>query len=211
MFTLFARPGAGSAAIEAILAECGAAFKVIDVPKEADGSAPASLLRLNPRGEVPTLMLADDSIMTESAAIAIYLADLYPQANLAPTINGAQRPRYLRWILYFATAVYMADLRMYYSERYSTKPSHAAGIKAKAISDMELDFDIFAHDLGRGPFILGETLSAADIYVAMLVSWAPDIPALFARHPNIKAHYELVAARPHVATVWVRNGMPLAS
>jgi glutathione S-transferase len=211
MFKLYARAGAGSAAIEAILAECGAAFTVIDVPKEADGSAPASLLRLNPRGEVPTLALPDDSIMTESAAIAIYLADLYPQAGLAPSLNSALRPRYLRWIMYFATSVYAADLRMYYPDRYSTKATHAAGIKAKAISDMELDFDIFALDLGRGPFVLGETFSAADIYIAMLVSWAPDMDALFARHPNIKTHHELVAARPLVAAAWERNGMLLGS
>ena len=211
MFKLHARLGSGSAAIEAILAECGAPFTVVDVPKEADGSAPASLLRLNPRGEVPTLILPDDNVMTESAAMVIYLADLYPQQSLAPAITAPNRARYLRWILYFATAVYTADLRMYYPERYSVDVGAATGIKAKAIADMDIDFDIFALELGRGPFVLGETFSAADIYIAMLASWVADMDVLFARHPNIKAHYDLVAARPHVAAAWARNNLPAAS
>jgi glutathione S-transferase len=208
MLKLYARPGSGSAAIEAILAECNAPHTVIDVPRDADGSTPASLFRLNPRGEIPILVLDDDSVMTESAAMVVYLADLYPAAGLAPGNTSPLRPRYLKWLLYLAVNVYGGDLRMYYPERYSTVATHAKGIKAKAISDMERDFDVLALDLGRGPYILGEVFSAVDLYAAMLVSWANDVPALFARHPNIKAHYDLVAARPQVAKIWARNNMP---
>ena len=208
MFKLYARPGAGSAAIEALLAECGAAFEIIDVLRDPDGTVPKSFQQINPRAEVPTLVLPDNSIMTESAAMMIYLADLFPAAGLAPAVTSAERASYLRWMLYFATAVYGADLRMYYPARHSTDQAHATGIKARAIADMSRDFDIFAEALGKGPFILGSTFSAADIYAAMLVSWAPDVPQLFARHANIKRLYELVAARPLIAKVWARNEMP---
>ncbi|HEY6072289.1 MAG TPA: glutathione S-transferase family protein, partial [Anaerolineales bacterium] len=63
----------------------------------------------------------------------------------------------------------------------------------------------FAEALGEGPYILCDSFSAADIYAAMLASWAEDVPALFARHPNIKAHYDRVTARPRIAKVWERN------
>jgi glutathione S-transferase len=208
MFKLYARPGAGSAAVEALLAECGAAFEIIDVLRDPDGTVPKSFQQINPRAEVPTLVLPDNSIMTESAAMMIYLADLYPVAGLAPAVTSPARSRYLRWMLYFATAVYAADLRMYYPARYSMDNAHAAGIKAKAIADMARDYEIFAEALGEGPFILGDKLSAADIYAAMLFSWAPDVPQLFARHANIKRLYNLVAARPLIATIWARNEMP---
>ena len=208
MFKLYARPSAGSAAVEALLAECGADFEIIDVLRGPDGSVPESFLQINPRAEVPSLLLTDNSIMTESAAMMIYLADLHPAAGLAPAINSPLRARYLRWILYFATAVYMAGLREYYPARYSTDVAHASGIKAKAVEDMGRDFDIFAKELGEGPFILGDFLTAADIYAAMLISWAPDVSQLFARHANIKRLYELVAARPRIAKAWARNGMP---
>jgi glutathione S-transferase len=208
MYKLYARPGAGSAAVEALLAECGAAFEIIDVLREPDGTVPRSFQQINPRSEVPSLLLPDNSIMTESAAMMIYLADLHPAAGLAPSVTSPLRARYLRWMLYFATAVYMADLRMYYPARHSSDTTHAAGIKAKAIADMERDFDIFAKELGEGPFILGPSMSAVDIYAAMLISWAPDVSQLFARHANIKRLYELVAARPLIAKAWARNEMP---
>lgn len=208
MFTVYGRPGSGSAAVEALLAEVDAEYHVEDVLRLADGSLSDAIFKVNPRGEVPALRLPDDSVMTESAAIMIYLADLYPAAGLAPALHAPQRSAYLRWMLYFASSVYMADLRYFYPERYSTDVSHAEGIKAKARDHMERDFSIFANELGEGPYILGETFSAVDIYAAMLVSWAPDLQALFQRCPNIKSHYEAVAARPKIAPVWLRNKMP---
>jgi glutathione S-transferase len=208
MFTLYARPGSGSAAVEALLAECGVEFRIEHVLRMAGGSISENYLQINPRGEVPTLRLPDDSLMTESAAMMIYLADLFAAAGLAPAITSSRRAEYLRWMLYFASAVYMADLRFFYPARYSIDSNHAEAIKAKAVEHMDRDFEIFADALGKGPFILGETFSAVDIYAAMLVSWAPDVPALFSRHTNIKAHYDAVARRPKIAPVWQRNEMP---
>ena len=205
MFTLYARSGSGSAAVEAVLAECGANYKLVEVPRSGQGFE--DYLTINPRGEVPSLRLPDDSLMTESAAIIIYLADIYPQAGLAPALNSSLRATYLRWMLYFASAVYMADLRFFYPARHSTDASAEAGIKAKAEIDLNRDFDIFAKALGQGPYILGEVFSAADIYAAMLISWAPDIKALFERFPNVEKHYALVAARPKITPIWETNSM----
>jgi glutathione S-transferase len=205
MFTLYMRSGSGSAAVEAVLAECGASAQLVEIPRSGQGYE--KYLSINPRGEVPSLRLPDDSLMTESAAMVIYLADLYPQALLAPTVDSPLRAAYLRWILYFASAVYMADLRYFYPARHSVDPAAEVGIKARAEIDLNRDFDIFARALGEGPYILGEVFSAADIYAAMLISWAPDVSAVFARHPNIKMHYELVAARPKIAPVWKNNNM----
>ena len=205
MFTLYVRSGSGSAAVEAVLAECGAAVQLVDVPR--DGQGFENYLAINPRGEVPSLRLPDNSLMTESAAIVIYLADLYPQALLAPALDSPLRPAYLRWMLYFASAVYMADLRFFYPARHSVDPAAEAGIKAKAEIDLYRDFDIFAKALGQGPYILGEVFSAADIYAAMLVSWAPDVDVVFESHRNIKKHYALVAARTKVNPVWANNSM----
>jgi glutathione S-transferase len=206
MFTLYARPGSGSVAVEALLAEIDADFLIEEI---ARGSVGAAFLRINPRGEVPTLRLPDDSVMTESAAMMIYLADIFPAVALAPSLTSPQRAAYLRWMLYFASSVYMADLRFFYPQRYSTDTSHAVSIKSKAEEHMARDFAIFSEELGSKKFILGDLFSAVDIYAAMLVSWAPDLEALFSRHPNLKTFYRLVAARPKIAPVWLRNEMPL--
>lgn len=207
MFKLYAKKGAGSVAVEAVLAVCGAEYQIEDLRRDANGAFPAILHSVNARGEVPSLVLPDGSIMTESAAILIHLADIFPQAGLAPANSSPLRPRYLRWMLFLATTVYMSDLRMYYPARYTTDPAGAAGIKAKAIAGMETEFAILADAIGEGPFILGAAMSAVDIYAAMLATWVPDISALFSKHPNIKVLHDRVAKVPTIATVWARNGM----
>jgi glutathione S-transferase len=207
MYKLYARKNSGSAAVEALLAVLGVDHELIDVKKEADGSAPSWYRAINPRGEVPGFELPDKSFMTESAAMMIHLADAHPQAGLAPAVGAPARAQYLRWMIYLAAAPYNSDLRMYYPARYSTDPAHASAIKAKAIIDLARDFDVFANQLGEGPFILGQTMSAADIYAAMLFTWSDDVAGLFARQPKLKRLYDAVAAVPAIQKVWDRNGM----
>lgn len=207
MFKLFARKGAGSMAVEAMLAECGARYELEDLARNADGGFPEWFHRINPRAEVPTLVLPDHSVMTESAAILIHLGDVFPAAGLAPEVASPLRPRYLRWLCYMATTIYMSDLRLYYPERYTSAPEGAAGIRDCAQSGMAREFAILAEAMGDGPFILGEAMSTADIYASMLVSWAPDPKALMAAHPVLQRMWDGVAARPAIAAVWARNGV----
>jgi len=156
---------------------------------------------------VPTLILPDDSTMTESAAILILLADLYPAAGLAPPMDDPLRPRYLRWMVYLATTVYMSDLRYYHPHKYTVDGAGAGEIKSRAAEALAKEFAVYADALGQGPFILGDAVSATDIYAAMLVTWIPDVTALLVRHPNLEAMCKAVAAVPAVARVWQRNGM----
>lgn len=209
MFTLYARTAAGSATVEALFAELGVAVELIEVPRNADRSIPDWFKKINPRGEVPVLILPDSSVMTESAAIMIYLADLFPEKKLAPPVDHPARAQYLRWMVYLAAAPYISDLRMFYPEKYSDDASHHAGIKAKAIADLNTDFDVLAIGLGKGPYMLGSDFSALDIYAAMLISWSEDMKRLFARHVNLGKLYQFVSARQMIAPVWTRNAMPL--
>jgi glutathione S-transferase/GST-like protein len=206
MYTLYCRNTAGSMAPEALLEACGADYKVIVLERMADGSFEEFFHRINPKAEVPTLVLPDDSIMTESAAMMIYLADLYPEAGLAPAPTAPDRARFLRWQVYLATALYMSDLRLFYPQRYTLKAAEADGIKARALETMMQEFAIYADALGEGPFILGQRMCAADIYAAMLCTWAPDMPALFAKHPVLGRMYDGVLANAAVKKVWERNG-----
>jgi glutathione S-transferase len=208
MHILYGRRGAGSAAVEALLAVLGVQHEFRLVAKEADGGLPAWFLKLNPRGEVPTLQLQDGTVMTESAAMMIHLADCYPQSRMAPQLGTPARAQYLRWMVYLAAAPYTSDLRMYYPQRFSTNQEHADAIKAKAIIDLNRDFDFFAANLGTGPFILGQQMTAADIYAAMLLSWSDDFGALMKRLPRLKEIYDAVSANSKIRAVWDVNEMP---
>ena len=207
MFKLYGRNNTGSTAVEALLVLADVPHAVVEVEKQPDGAAPSWYLAINPRGEVPALQLPDGSIMTESAAMMIYLADRYPVAAMAPAHGSAARGQYLRWMVYLATAAYTSDLRMYYPDRYSINPDHAEAVKAKAIIDLNRDFDIFAGEMGAGPFVLGEQLSAVDIYAAMLLSWSEDMAGLFKRQPKLGRLFELVASVRPLRMVFERHGL----
>ena len=81
---LYGRLGSGSGAVEAILRVAGIDCEMVDFDRWPEGQPPAELTAANPLGEVPTLVRDDGSVMTESAAICIYLSDLHSSAGLSP-------------------------------------------------------------------------------------------------------------------------------
>lgn len=206
MYTLYARNGAGSVAVEALLAACGADYEVVVLNRKPDGAFEDFFHAINPKAEVPTLVLPDGSVMTESAAMMIHIAEQFPGARLAPLPGEAGRAQFLRWQVYLATALYGSDLRLFYPERYTTDAKGADGIKARAAEMMMHEFGIYADALGERTFMLG-SFSALDIYAAMLCTWAPDMGALFAKHPNLKRMHDAVLENAAVKKVWARNEM----
>ena len=206
MYTLYARNGAGSVADEALLAACGADYKVIVLERKPDGAFEDFFIAINPKAEVPTLLLPDGSVMTESAAMMIHIAEQFPQAGMAPAAGQPGRAQFLRWQVYLAAALYGSDLRLFYPQRFTTDPAGAEGVKARAAEMMAQEFSIYAAALGERTFMLGR-FSAVDIYAAMLCTWAPDMGELFATHPNLKRMYDAVLANDAVKKVWARNEM----
>jgi glutathione S-transferase len=208
-FKLYGRPGSGSGACEAILALSGLQHEIIDLERWEQGGAPADFLAINPLGQVPALVLPDGSAMTESAAICLYLADLATGTDLAPLPGHSHRARYLRWMVYLAANNYMTALRFYYPGRHTTAPEGADGVKDAAVQRANVEWTVFANAIGKGPFVLGEDMSAADIYAAMLMSWDLDMEALFNVHTALRHLYSAVACHPKIASVWLRHNMPV--
>jgi glutathione S-transferase len=205
-YKLYGREGSGSSVCEAMLELSCLPYELVELEKWK-GKAPAELLAVNPLGQIPALILPDGSVITESAAILLYLADIAPAAKLAPVLTDANRSRYLRWMVYLAANNYMTGLRVYYPERYSTDANAAAGIKAAALARYVLEWSGFSQSLGNGPYILGSEMCAVDLYAAMLISWDLDMEALFKRHPNLNLLYEGVVSDRRLQPIWKRHGL----
>lgn len=201
MYTLYNTPGAGGFAVQALLEELELPYNLIHLDFDAGEHKQKAFQDINPLGQVPALVLPDASVMTESAAILIYLSDLHPETGLSPSPNSGLRAAYLRWMMLLSAGVYTANLRCYHPEDFTSaedpEPVREVGERHLAERWAVVEEALAA----GGPWLLGETYSTADIYAMMIAQWAPDPQANFAACPQLKQLCDGVRARPAIARI----------
>lgn len=201
MYKLYWSRRTGAFAPQAMLEEIGAEYEKLVIDTDAGAHRTAEFLKINPRGQIPALVLPDGTLLTESTAMVLHIGDCHPEAGLLPAVASAERAQLYRWLLFMSTNIYDAALRYYYSDRYTTDPASAEAVKAAAIRDGDQSWAILATALAVGPYLLGDRFGAGDIYLTMLATWHPDMPGLFAEQPAVKTVFDLTTARPAVARV----------
>lgn len=200
--TLYGAPGWGSTLVEAMLAVADIPYDFVDVEGfDRPGPAREKLIALNPLAQVPTLVLADGTVMTESAAIALLLAELSPDAPLAPPPGVPERPIFLRRLIWLVASVYPTFTYADYPERWTTDTD---GLVASVMAHRKHLWRQFEAEVGA-PHVLGERLSALDIYVAAMVNWHPGRAWFDAETPRIAAAADAALAHPAIAAVMARN------
>lgn len=202
MYTLLGRRGAGSLGPHLVLEELGVPYTFKHVEKEETKTP--QFLRLNPMGRIPALILPSGEAMFESAAMVAYLTAAHPSA-LAPQPGTPAHARFMQWLVFLSANLYETYLRFFYSDRYTVDGAvGAGGVKTKALSDLHEQFAIIEDALS--PNLLGEAISAADLYCYMLLTWWEPTPKdLYMRYPRIAALAGRIEARPAVKTVLAAN------
>jgi glutathione S-transferase len=195
MHTLYTRPQTGGFAVHAVLEETALPYDLVTI----EDNTADDFRAISPLGQVPVLGLPDGSTITESAAMCIYLSDLAPGSGISPALTSPLRPHFLRWLAFGSAQIYDADLRYYYAGRHTTDQSTIDGIRAAALADMNRLFAIADTALDGKAWLLGDIFSAADIYIAMLTYWHPDVPVLLTQCANLNRLCEAVKKRPAVA------------
>jgi glutathione S-transferase len=184
MYKLYTRPGSGGFVVEAALAMAGVPFHQVDVPK-TDKPDPA-FLDISPFNQVPVLTLPNGLSMTESAAICILLAERHPEAALAPAADGPARADFLRWMTFMSSVLYPAVLRFYYPYRYTADADGTKAVKQAAAAELDRGFAVVDAALESRDWLVGDSLSLADIYLVMLVAWHPEVDKVPTVWPNIE-------------------------
>jgi len=202
VYKLYWAKMSGAMVPQALFEEIGADYEKIVIDLEEEENRKAEYLAVNPMGQIPALVLPDGTLMTESAAMLLHIVDCHPEAKLAPPAGSPERAHFLRWLLFMASNLYNTDIRLYYSERFTTDASGLEAVKASALSDMNRYFGILNDALAPGPYLLGEHFSAVDIYLWMLTTWHPDPSQMLERNPRIGQLVERVLARPAIARIW---------
>lgn len=200
-YTLYGCRRCGSMLVEAALEEIGAPYDVVDMKYDGPQHRSADYRKLNPIERIPSLVLPDGTVMTESAAIIIALADRHPKSGLLPPASSSERATALRWLLYLSNNVYEAIGRQDYPERYVPDKAAAPGVRARAVEDLKRFWGILEKALGKGPYALGKRFSALDLYIANVSQWTVK-DWIYQNCPKITAVIRNTAKRPRTKRVW---------
>ncbi len=147
---------------------------------------------INPMGKVPAIC-HNGTLVTEQVAIYIYLPDAFPEKGLAPAIGDPLRGSYLRWIAYYGSCFEPAVM----DKALQREPGNASMMP---YGDFDTMFSTLTDQLAKGPYILGERFSAADILWGTALEWM----VMFKLIPDttvINDYVQRVAARPSVQKI----------
>jgi glutathione S-transferase/GST-like protein len=202
MYTLYWSPGTGSFAPHAALNEVGAQFDLVEIDLESNQHHSPEFLAINPRAQVPVLTLPDGTVMTESVAMMMHIADCHPESALMPEIGAARRATAYRWLVFCAVNLYETGCRIEDTHHYSDNPTDYDGIRDKALINLNEYWTMVSDAIGEGPFLFGRACSAVDICLLMIAQWHPDSDELLQRLPKLTTLCDAVRARPAIDEVW---------
>lgn len=202
MYTLYWSHNSASIAAHYCLEEAGAAYETVLVDMAKDAHRQADYLKINPAGKLPALKLPDGSIISECAAISLLIADRFPKSGLAPAADDPKRGAFLMWLFHLNNTLQPAMLRYYYPDRITPEAGGITGVQEKAKEEIAALWSrVDAHLAKSGPYLLGDTFSAADALLYMLSTWQECCPDLYKRFPAVRRLAEKVRARPAIARV----------
>jgi GST-like protein len=202
--TLYGAEGSGSIAVEAALTLLGIPYSLIEGATWVEESARARVALHNPLRQVPTLVLGDGEVMTESAAILLYLADAYPEARLAPAAPDLRR-QYLRWMVYVSSAIYSLHWIKPDVQRIGA-PGELRETVVNAVHE-RIAFCWGKMDAQLAPrrYLLGDELTVLDLYVTVVSRFGPWRMRFYEVAPKMAAVVRRVDAEPRLAEFWAKR------
>ena len=196
LLTLFHSPNTRSSGVLILLEELGAEYELQVINMKASEQRGPAYLAINPMGKVPALKHGA-ALVTEQVAIFLYLADLFPEAGLAPRIGDPLRGPYLRWMVFYGSCFEPAVV----DRAQKREPAPQA---MSPYGDYDTMLKTLTDQLARGPYLLGDKFTAADVLWGTALTWTTMfqlVPAL----PVIQAYIDRVSARPSVARVKAKD------
>ena len=146
-----------------MLEEVGADYEIKLLKWANNDHKAPEYLKINPMGKVPAIV-HKGVVVTETAAICAYLADIFPKANLAPAVSDPQRGAYYRWLFFAASCIEPAMLDKFHPRTGEPKPSHMGhGTYNDVVSVIE---KIIANG-----FVVNNQFSTVDVFLSSNLEW----------------------------------------
>ena len=188
----FHAPNTRSSGTRILLEELGAPYELRAVNMKAGEQRKPAFLAVNPMGKVPAILHRGE-LVTEQVAIFVYLADLFPQAGLAPALDDPRRGPYLRWMAYYGSSFEPAVV----DRALKREPGP---LNMVPYGDYDTMLKTVTDQLAKGPYLLGEHMTAADVLWGTALGWTVRFK-LVPELPVIMDYVKRMTGRPAVAKV----------
>ena len=190
--TLYTNPNSRGRIIRWLLEECGADYEVVPVPFGENGTKSADYLAVNPMGKLPAVKYGD-AVITETAALITFLAELFPEKNLIPAVGTAERGEFYRWLMFAQHAEY-AFMDKWHG--IPETPERKRSIGYGSFDEVVATLTTFLH--GK-EYALGDHFTALDLYLSGLIAWGIMRAQVLDMDSELGAFMKRHAARPAFA------------
>ena len=182
---LYYNPQSRAVIAKWMLDECAARYQIVPIDFAKGEHKAPEFLKINPSGKLPALEDGESKVF-EGTAICLYLADKFPQANLAPKVGAPERGRYLSLMVYSTSQLEpaMGDALL-----------KLESLPQRGWTNFETAEQVVASELGKGPYLFGEWFTAADIMIGSMFIWRRIFGATASR-PVLETYVNRLLARP---------------
>ena len=192
---LFYVPGVCSLSPHIVLREMGASFQLDKVDRHTKiAESGTDYNKLNPKGYVPALQLDDGTLLTEGAAILMYLADQKGGEKVAPKAGTKERYKVQEWLVFVGTELHKNFGALF---RKSADPVPRETLQKR--------LELVAKVLEKQPYLMGDKFTAADAYLYTVLRWAPRVEVTLPA--PLQAYVQRMSARPAVAEALKVEGL----
>jgi len=176
-----------------LLYDTGADFVAKRIDFDTGEQNSQGYLSVNPKGRVPALM-TPDGVLTENPAILLYIAQMYPEKQLAPKEPFALA-KAQSFNMYIASTVHVGHAHKLRGSRWADDKTAHVSMAGKVAQNMESYANVIEEHYFVGPWVLGEQYSMCDPYLALVTRWLRPDGVLLDNFPKLKAHDVLMRTR----------------
>ena len=202
---LYFAPGTAAMISHWLLLEMDLSFDLVAVDLQAGEHKRPEYLALNPAGTVPTLWV-DGQIMTESAAILLWLTEHEAGRKFSPSLGSPQRMEFLQHLVNLANTLQPAFRRWFYPQEAAGEAA-AAQTKVNAQKLIESQWVLWNQRLEDRSYLLGEQISAIDFYLCTLMRWSRNMPKPATDWSALAAFAARMKQRPSFRRLYEREGL----
>jgi len=198
---LYFSPGACSLAPHIVLREAGLDFDLDLVDLNSHRTQVGNdFYAINPKGQVPTLVLDDGTRLTEGPIIAQFIADMASAINLQPTAGSIARYRVAEWQNYITS-----ELHKSFTPLFNTQLDAAAKATLRAL--LRKKYEWLDTQLAHKDYLTGSDFTIADAYLFTVTGWAGFVNLSLSDLPHVQTYLERIKKRPAVKAALQAEGL----